>query len=89
MAKATRRDLRRAIGPAALDELADQRQALTILHASVSSAQREIASLALHHAKLSQRVEFLETEHATTRELVQFYQRRWRGRLRWLCVGWR
>ena len=79
--KATRRALRRAVGPDALNTIRDQDQAIGILQAAVSGLQREVATLAVNHA------EFKRATALAVTGLVGFRERPFLGRLRWLVTG--
>lgn len=50
--KATKRQLRRAIGPSALETIQAQEQTLAILSNAVASCQRDVAELAIDHARV-------------------------------------
>lgn len=91
-AKATRRDLRRAIGPAATEHVREIEQAIGIMQNGLASCQREIATLAINHATLGRGVGQLKEglaavgKHAACAYVVTT-QRGFLGRLRWLFTG--
>lgn len=85
MAKATRRDLRRAMGETGLAEIGRFEQAVAILSNTVANQQREIASLAVNHAEFKKSATIVNG--ATFNSLAEFCGRSLRGSLRWLFTG--
>lgn len=88
--KATRRELRRAVGLDGLAAMQDHAQALAILQSAVATSQREIAALALDHASLKESHRtLLETVIGHANQLSAFHEqtRTFRQRLRWLWSG--
>lgn len=94
MAKATRRDLRRAMGVGAMATIGQQDQAIAVLSNALAGCQREIATLAMNHAltasayraeirALSDCYVLHVNGHTTHDERTQTF---W-GRLRWVCLG--
>lgn len=81
VAKATRRDLRRAMGSAAVDRVVlheraieDHTETLRILSKQIVSLERDLAALRKDH-------------DAATAHGAAFIERPWRDRLRWLLTG--
>lgn len=90
MAKATRRDLRRAMGVGAMATIGQQDQAMAVLSNALAGCQREIATLAMNHATEKRALLALSdcyvlhvNGHTTHDERTQTL---W-GRLRWVCLG--
>lgn len=100
LAKATRRDLRRAVGVSAIGTIQQIERASNGLRADVVAIARDHAflkadtresyeTLKRQSDALTAKVDFLWAEHDTLIALLQWYQRGFWGRLRWLCRGWR
>ena len=79
--KATRRQLRRAVGADGLAVVQDHDHALAILQNALATCQREIASLALHHTEQRK-------AHASLRDDVTSLQADVESLLTWRTQGW-
>lgn len=94
--KATRRELRRAIGVSALQTLQLVEEGLQTLGLAVNEQRRAIKAMAEHQAERDRHVDdalvMLQTSvdaawcHADQR-VHDLQGRNWRGRLRWLVTG--
>lgn len=88
LAKGTRRDLRRAIGPDVLKAVQGFDQSIGLLQNGLVTAQREIATLALNHAALKDTLRVLDAVQTSERgKAVEPLSRTFSGRLRWLFTG--
>lgn len=95
MAKATRRDLRRAFGTEALGTIAEQEQATNLLASGLNGVRSDIAVLARDHAtfKKEQRASMeglsddLRSAQADIASLTTFRTRGFWERLRWVFTG--
>lgn len=98
MAKATRRDLRRAFGAEALGTIAEQEQATNILASGLNGVRSDVAVLARDHAIVKSVVkdqratveglsDDLRSAQATIDSLTTFRTRGFRARLRWVFTG--
>jgi len=83
----TRRDVRRAFGPAALGSLREQEQAIAIAAAGLASLQRDVLALQhdlriaqRHLAELTAAVDYL-------RAVIDTRDASLMARLRWLVTG--